>query len=74
MEEVKSNRGGKREGAGRKKVNVRAISIQVPQDIADILDKVEHKKEWICQAIRLLAKVEAAENKPLPTDESDNVP
>lgn len=60
MEEKSKQRGGKREGSGRKKTNVRAVSFRIPQEIADILANVEHPKEWICDAILLKAKMEAS--------------
>lgn len=51
-------RSGKREGAGRKKVNVKAVSIKVPQDVADILASVEHPTQWICDAMRLKSRLD----------------
>ncbi|MBQ7157149.1 MAG: hypothetical protein IJR86_05080 [Bacteroidaceae bacterium] len=58
MEETTKKRGGKREGAGRKATvgNVKSIALRIPQDVAAILDKVEHRSKFICEAIRLKAK------------------
>ena len=58
MEEIKKKRGGKREGAGRKATvgNVKSIALRIPQDVADILNKVEHRSKFICEAIRMKAE------------------
>jgi hypothetical protein len=58
MDETTKKRGGKREGAGRKATvgNVKSIALRIPQDIADILDKVEQRSQFICNAIRMKAE------------------
>ena len=52
MEETTKQWGGKREGAGRKKTvgGVKKLGLRVPQDILDILDKVDKRSEFIFTA------------------------
>lgn len=54
MEETAKQWGGKREGAGRKKTTggVKNLGLRVPQDILDILDKVDKRSEFIFTAVR----------------------
>lgn len=54
MEETTKQWGGKREGAGRKKTvgGVKNLGLRVPQDILDILDKVDKRSEFIFTAVR----------------------
>lgn len=57
MDEKKTTRGGKREGAGRKRTAEGRIGLRIPKDVADILDGIEGSKtEFICEAIRQYAK------------------
>ena len=54
MEETKKQWGGKRYGSGRKKTvgGVKNVCLSVPQDILDILDKVDKRSTFIFEAIR----------------------
>lgn len=48
--------GGTRKGAGRKKTSAKSIGLRIPQDVADILDRVEgSKSDFIIAAIRAYA-------------------
>lgn len=53
-QEEKKGRGGRREGAGRPAVkgNVKSIALRIPADVAEILDRQEHKSAYIIEAIR----------------------
>lgn len=53
-DDVKNGRGGRREGAGRPstKGNVKSIALRIPADVAEILDRQEHKSAYIIEAIR----------------------
>ena len=46
------HRGGKRIGAGRKKESVARISVRIPQDVSDIIDEVDNKTDFVCEAVR----------------------
>lgn len=51
-----SNHGGARKGAGRKKIAAKSLSIRIPEDVVEILDKVEGSKtSYIIEAIRAYA-------------------
>jgi len=52
--EKKNGRGGRREGAGRPatKHNTRSIALRIPADVAEILDRQEHRSAYIIEAIR----------------------
>ncbi|MCM1440485.1 MAG: hypothetical protein NC131_14995 [Roseburia sp.] len=53
MEENKNQRGGARQGAGRKKTSAKTVCVRVPADVAAILDAVEGSKtDFIVEAIR----------------------
>lgn len=47
----KSRRGGKREGAGRKKTTTKRYGFQAPAEVEHILESVPGKTEYIIQAI-----------------------
>ena len=50
--EKKSNRGGARQGAGRKRTCVKSYAFHAPQEVYDILEAVQgSKSEFICQCI-----------------------
>ena len=53
----KSGHGGRREGAGRPKTvgNTRSIALRIPADVAEILDRQEHRSAYIIEAIRAYA-------------------
>lgn len=50
--------GGSRKGAGRpaQKKNVRSIALRIPADVAEILDRQDHKSAFIVEAIRAYAR------------------
>lgn len=51
--EQTNRRGGKREGSGRKKTTAKRIGFNAPQDIADILSRIDGNiTDFICDAIR----------------------
>lgn len=50
-QENKSHRGGKREGAGRKKTTTKRYGFQAPEAVEKILESVPGKTEYIIQAI-----------------------
>lgn len=57
MEEIKNTRGGKREGAGRKKTTDKRIMFGASAEVVEILDKLEgNKSDFINQAIIEFAK------------------
>lgn len=58
MEEKNKKRGGKREGAGRKKKTCKRIGFNAPEDISNILSKVDNITDYICEAIRMKAASE----------------
>lgn len=62
-EKKKNGHGGARAGAGRPKGrnNYRSIGIRIPQDVAEILDRQEHRSQYIIEAIRAYAAREKAE-------------
>lgn len=47
----KSLRGGKRDGAGRKKTTSKRYGFNAPKEIEEILEKVPDKTAYIIQAI-----------------------
>lgn len=53
-EKKKNGHGGARPGAGRPKGrnNYRSIGIRIPEDVAEILDRQEHRSAYIIEAIR----------------------
>ena len=53
-EKKKGTWGGKRDGAGRRsdEPKTRSIGIRVPSDVAEILDRQEHRTAFIIEAIR----------------------
>lgn len=52
----KSNRGGARPGAGRKRTSASSIALRIPQDVAEILARVENRSAYIVEAIRAYAR------------------
>ncbi len=57
-EEKKSNRGGRRAGAGRPATGrkaVKTVTVQLMPEEAAILERVEHRGEFIRAAIRAYA-------------------
>ena len=57
VEDAPRSWGGAREGAGRKRVSSKSISIRIPEDVAAVLDSVEGSKtDFIVAAIRAYAK------------------
>lgn len=51
----RSARGGRREGAGRKKTIARTVTVGLPQDAADIFAAQPKKAAFIAEAIRYYA-------------------
>lgn len=54
-EKKKNNgHGGRRDGAGRPRGrnNYRSIGLRIPEDVAAILDRQEHRSAYIIEAIR----------------------
>jgi hypothetical protein len=56
MEEQTKKRGGKREGAGRKKFTCKRYGFNAPEDVALILESIGNKSDFICSAIRAFHK------------------
>lgn len=53
MSETKSGRGGRREGAGRKKTTSKSIALRIPEDVEAVLEGVKGSKSaFIVAAIR----------------------
>ncbi|MCQ2210583.1 MAG: hypothetical protein MJZ34_09850 [Paludibacteraceae bacterium] len=48
----KPQRGGKREGSGRKKTTSKTYGFNAPQEVVDILEKVPSKTDYIIAAIK----------------------
>lgn len=48
----KSQRGGKREGAGRKKTTSKRYGFNAPKEVESILENVPDKTAYIIQAIK----------------------
>ena len=59
-EKRKNSRGGRRDGAGRPKTvgNTRSIALRIPEDVAEILDRQEHRTAYIVEAIRAYDKAQ----------------
>ena len=57
----KDGRGGARAGAGRPKGrnNYRSISLRIPEDVAEILDRQEHRSAYIIEAIRAYDRLQS---------------
>ena len=51
----KKQHGGKRDNAGRKRTTSKKILFGAPKDVAEILDSVPNKTEFIISAIRAFA-------------------
>lgn len=58
QEKEKSKRGGRREGAGRPRGinNHASISIRIPEDVSEILDRQQNRSAFIIEAIRAYDK------------------
>lgn len=55
--------GGSRSGAGRKKSTAKSIALRIPEDVVEILDRVEGSKSaYIVEAIRAYAKSKLPES------------
>ena len=53
MESTKKARGGKREGAGRKRTTAKRYGFNAPQDVMDILEQIKGSTTgFVCDAIR----------------------
>ncbi|MBO4805123.1 MAG: hypothetical protein IK005_12620 [Paludibacteraceae bacterium] len=50
-QEEKKKRGGKREGAGRKKTTCKKFGFNATEEVANILENIPNKTEFIIQAI-----------------------
>lgn len=50
-QEEKRKRGGKREGAGRKKTTCKTYGFNAPEEVVAILESVPNKTEYIVRAI-----------------------
>lgn len=63
--EEKKIRGGKREGAGRKRTSVKSYAFHAPQEVHDILEAVEGSKSaYICQCILIASEMMRSAEKP----------
>lgn len=49
--EIKRNWGGARTGSGRKKLDVKKYGFSAPPNVAQILDGIDKKSDFICKAI-----------------------
>ncbi|MBR6287608.1 MAG: hypothetical protein IKR18_11655 [Bacteroidaceae bacterium] len=58
MNETNKSWGGKRDGAGRKRVNSKRIGLSVPDDVVEALSKVGNMSQFIVEAIREKVKRE----------------
>lgn len=47
----RGQRGGKREGSGRKKTTSKTYGFNAPESVVEILEKVPNKTDFIIQAI-----------------------
>ncbi len=57
MDEItKGKHSGTRAGAGRKKTTAKRYGFKAPEDVSSILEKVDDKTSFICEAILKLAK------------------
>lgn len=64
--EEKKPRGGKREGAGRKRTSVKSYAFHAPQEVHDILESVEGSKSaYICQCILMATEMMRSAKKKL---------
>lgn len=52
MEEKKENRGGKREGAGRIKIDGKKMLLLLELDLCDAITTIKNKTKWINYAVR----------------------
>lgn len=58
MDEItKGKHGGTRAGAGRKKTTAKRYGFKAPEDVSSILEKVDDKTSFICEAILKLGSV-----------------
>ena len=53
---AKKKHGGSRIGAGRKKTTAKRYGFNAPEDVCTILEKVDDKTSFICEAILKLGK------------------
>lgn len=57
MDEItKKKHGGARAGAGRKKTTAKQYGFKAPEEVSAILEKVDDKTAFICEAVLKLAK------------------
>lgn len=57
MDEIaKKKHGGARDGAGRKKTTAKRYGFKAPEEVSLILENVDDKTAFICEAILKLAK------------------
>lgn len=53
MEEIrKSNRGGRREGSGRKALGKKAVTLKLSEESVEILARQENKSEFVDELIK----------------------
>ncbi len=53
--ESKDKKGGERKGVGRPRTTVKGYSFRAPADAARVLDAVEGRTSFICEAVMELA-------------------
>ncbi|WP_291584094.1 hypothetical protein [Bacteroides sp.] len=57
MNEIsKKKRGGARQGSGRKKTTCKTYGFNAPEEVCMILEQLDNKTDFICEAIVKLAK------------------
>lgn len=53
---AKNTHGGARKGSGRKKTTAASIALRIPEDVAEILAKVDNRSAFIVEAVRHYAR------------------
>ena len=57
MDELNKKKwGGARQGSGRKKKTCKTYGFNAPEEICSILEQLDNKTDFICEAIMKLAK------------------
>ena len=70
--EEKKQRGGKREGAGRKHTTVKQYMFYATQEVHDILSKVEGSRSaYICRCILMAAQMMQEQGEGLSSTDAD---
>ena len=50
--EEKKQRGGRRDGAGRKPKDVKTVNFTITSDVVEILSAVKNRSQYVCDAVR----------------------